>query len=161
MTSLSPSCPAPSPRSRKSSPQPPLDAEEDGQEPGNVAVNHSHTKKAFRVMNDLRSKLVSSPVFLHKKHGHPASPAVPTQRCCHGNGDMSESKAKRVEIKDVDGQTLTKLVDYVYTAEIEVTEENVQVTEHSSEHRECSVTTAGQGCTVTVLEFHLYTQLLK
>ncbi|MGH0183969.1 UNVERIFIED_CONTAM: hypothetical protein FKN15_013888 [Acipenser sinensis] len=40
---------------------------------------------------------------------------------------MSESKAKRVEIKDVDGQTLTKLVDYVYTAEIEVTEENVQV----------------------------------
>ncbi|MBN3305873.1 KLHL3 protein, partial [Amia calva] len=42
-------------------------------------------------------------------------------------GDMSESKAQRVEIKDVDGQTLRKLVDYVYTAEIEVTEDNVQV----------------------------------
>lgn len=42
-------------------------------------------------------------------------------------GDMSESKAKKIEIKDVDGQTLSKLIDYIYTAEIEVTEENVQV----------------------------------
>ncbi|XP_025918956.1 kelch-like protein 3 isoform X10 [Apteryx rowi] len=42
-------------------------------------------------------------------------------------GDMSESKAKKIEIKDVDGQTLRKLIDYIYTAEIEVTEENVQV----------------------------------
>lgn len=40
---------------------------------------------------------------------------------------MSESKAKKIEIKDVDGQTLSKLIDYIYTAEIEVTEENVQV----------------------------------
>lgn len=40
---------------------------------------------------------------------------------------MSESKAKKVEIKDVDGQTLSKLIEYIYTAEIEVTEENVQV----------------------------------
>lgn len=41
---------------------------------------------------------------------------------------MSESKAKKIEIRDVDGQTLSKLIDYIYTAEIEVTEENVQVT---------------------------------
>lgn len=40
---------------------------------------------------------------------------------------MSESKAKKIEIKDVDGQTLSKLIDYIYTAEIEVTEDNVQV----------------------------------
>lgn len=40
---------------------------------------------------------------------------------------MSESKAKKIEIKDVDGQTLSKLIEYIYTAEIEVTEENVQV----------------------------------
>lgn len=40
---------------------------------------------------------------------------------------MSESKAKKIEIKDVDGHTLRKLIDYIYTAEIEVTEENVQV----------------------------------
>ena len=42
-------------------------------------------------------------------------------------GDMSESKAQQVEIREVDGQTLKKLVDYIYTAEIEVTEDNVQV----------------------------------
>lgn len=42
-------------------------------------------------------------------------------------GDMSESKAHQVEIREVDGQTLKKLVDYIYTAEIEVTEDNVQV----------------------------------
>lgn len=48
---------------------------------------------------------------------------------------MSESKAHRVEIREVDGETLRKLVDYIYTAEIEVTEDNVQVGEeekHSS-----------------------------
>uniref|UniRef100_A0A672ZD44 Kelch-like protein 3 n=1 Tax=Sphaeramia orbicularis TaxID=375764 RepID=A0A672ZD44_9TELE len=40
---------------------------------------------------------------------------------------MSESKAHQVEIREVDGQTLKKLIDYIYTAEIEVTEDNVQV----------------------------------
>lgn len=40
---------------------------------------------------------------------------------------MSESTAHQVEIREVDGQTLRKLVDYIYTAEIEVTEDNVQV----------------------------------
>lgn len=42
---------------------------------------------------------------------------------------MSESKAHEVEIREVDGQTLRTLVDYIYTAEIEVTEDNVQVGE--------------------------------
>lgn len=45
----------------------------------------------------------------------------------HCAGDMSESKAHQVEIREVDGETLRKLVDYIYTAEIEVTEDNVQV----------------------------------
>uniref|UniRef100_A0A672MW90 Kelch-like protein 3 n=1 Tax=Sinocyclocheilus grahami TaxID=75366 RepID=A0A672MW90_SINGR len=47
--------------------------------------------------------------------------------CAMFTGDMSESKAHHVEIRDVDGQTLLKLVDYIYTAEIEVSEDNVQV----------------------------------
>lgn len=54
--------------------------------------------------------------------------SCPSLFCCGTTGDMSESKAKKIEIKDVDGQTLSKLIDYIYTAEIEVTEENVQVT---------------------------------
>lgn len=41
---------------------------------------------------------------------------------------MTESRQKKVRIKEIDGWTLGMLIDYVYTAEIQVTEENVQVT---------------------------------
>lgn len=50
-------------------------------------------------------------------------------------GDMSESKAQQVEIREVDGLTLRKLVDYIYTAEIEVTEDNVQVRKRSEKRK--------------------------
>lgn len=43
---------------------------------------------------------------------------------------MAESRAKRVRIKEMDGWTLGLLVDYIYTAEIQVTEDNVQVKPH-------------------------------
>lgn len=42
---------------------------------------------------------------------------------------MSESQAKKVQIKEVDGWTLKMLIEYIYTGEITVTEENVQVSE--------------------------------
>uniref|UniRef100_A0A8C2K4S3 Kelch-like family member 2 n=1 Tax=Cyprinus carpio TaxID=7962 RepID=A0A8C2K4S3_CYPCA len=42
-------------------------------------------------------------------------------------GEMTESRQKKVRIKEIDGWTLGMLIDYVYTAEIQVTEENVQV----------------------------------
>lgn len=48
---------------------------------------------------------------------------------------MSESRAKRVRIKEVDGWTLRMLIDYIYTAEIQVTEENVQVRENIFCHK--------------------------
>lgn len=48
---------------------------------------------------------------------------------------MSESKAHQVEIREVDGLTLRKLVDYIYTAEIEVTEDNVQVSAEETEQK--------------------------
>lgn len=44
-------------------------------------------------------------------------------------GEMSESQAKEVRIKEVDGWTLKILIEYIYTGEITVTEENVQVSE--------------------------------
>lgn len=47
--------------------------------------------------------------------------------CASFPGSMSESKAEQVEIGEVDGQTLRTLVDYIYTAQIQVTEDNVQV----------------------------------
>ncbi|XP_062494026.1 kelch-like protein 3 isoform X4 [Pezoporus occidentalis] len=99
-----------------------------------VTVNPSHMRKAFKVMNELRSKRLLCDVVIvaetvemeaHRVVLAACSPYF----CAMFTGDMSESKAKKIEIKDVDGQTLRKLIDYIYTAEIEVTEENVQVFE--------------------------------
>uniref|UniRef100_H2Y7B3 BTB domain-containing protein n=1 Tax=Ciona savignyi TaxID=51511 RepID=H2Y7B3_CIOSA len=42
------------------------------------------------------------------------------------NGMMSESNADRVKLNGIDGKALLQLVEYVYTAQIKVTEENVQ-----------------------------------
>lgn len=53
---------------------------------------------------------------------------------CLPTGEMAESRAKRVRIKEMDGWTLGLLVDYIYTAEIQVTEDNVQVNAHKSIH---------------------------
>lgn len=50
---------------------------------------------------------------------------------CLPTGEMAESRAKRVRIKEMDGWTLGLLVDYIYTAEIQVTEDNVQVNTHT------------------------------
>uniref|UniRef100_A0A3Q2P6C9 Kelch like family member 3 n=1 Tax=Fundulus heteroclitus TaxID=8078 RepID=A0A3Q2P6C9_FUNHE len=79
------------------------DSEEDQADGGIHTFSQTHTRRAFQhvLLNDLCSALCA--------------------------GDMSESKAQRVEIREVDGQTLRKLVDYIYTAEIQVTEDNVQV----------------------------------
>ncbi|KPP74580.1 kelch-like protein 3-like [Scleropages formosus] len=118
--------------SQKSSPQPLLDVEEDEGDSVGSAHNHTHMKKAFRLMNDLRSRRMLCDVLLLAEDVE-----IPAHRvvlascspyfCAMFTGDMSESKAHQVEIRDVDGQTLRKLVDYIYTAEIEVTEDNVQV----------------------------------
>jgi len=44
-------------------------------------------------------------------------------------GELSESRAGQVKLQQIDGRALTMLVDFIYTAEIRVTEENVQVGE--------------------------------
>ncbi|XP_029589572.1 kelch-like protein 3 isoform X2 [Salmo trutta] len=112
--------------------QPTCDSEEDAVDAGMHTFNHTHMRKAFQLMNDLRSKKMLCDVLLvagnievsaHKLVLASCSPYF----CAMFTGDMSESKAQQVEIRDVDGQTLRMLVDYIYTAEIEVTENNVQV----------------------------------
>ncbi|KAG5285335.1 hypothetical protein AALO_G00002270 [Alosa alosa] len=97
-----------------------------------ITINPRHMKKAFRVMNELRSQnllcdvvIVAEDVEISAHRvvlaaGSPYFHAMFT-------GEMSESKQKRVRIKEMDGWTLGMLIDYVYTAEIQVTEENVQV----------------------------------
>ena len=42
-------------------------------------------------------------------------------------GQLSESKADKVQLKAVDGEALRLLVKYAYSGQITVTEDNVQV----------------------------------
>uniref|UniRef100_A0A2K5ERN2 Kelch like family member 3 n=1 Tax=Aotus nancymaae TaxID=37293 RepID=A0A2K5ERN2_AOTNA len=116
----------------KLSPQTLIQAGDDEKSQRTITVNPAHMGKAFKVMNELRSKQLLCDVMIvaedveieaHRVVLAACSPYF----CAMFTGDMSESKAKKIEIKDVDGQTLSKLIDYIYTAEIEVTEENVQV----------------------------------
>ncbi|XP_052239965.1 kelch-like protein 2 [Dreissena polymorpha] len=41
-------------------------------------------------------------------------------------GNMAEAKANHIELKDIDPLALVLLIEFVYTSEIQVTEENVQ-----------------------------------
>ncbi|XP_077588723.1 kelch-like protein 3 [Stigmatopora nigra] len=99
---------------------------------GVLTFNQMHMRKAFQLMNDLRGKKMlcdvqlvagSVTVAAHRVVLASSSPYF----CAMFTADMSESKAHQVEIGEVDGTTLSKLVDYIYTAQIEVTEDNVQV----------------------------------
>ncbi|XP_072446841.1 kelch-like protein 3 isoform X10 [Chiloscyllium punctatum] len=123
-------CPGAS--SAKSSPARTVELNEDEKDQAPITMNTLHMMKAFKVMNELRSKstlcdvtIVAEDVEIeaHRIVLAACSPYF----CAMFTGDMAESKAKKVEIKDIDGHTLSKLIDYIYTAEVEVNEENVQV----------------------------------
>ncbi|XP_062348849.1 kelch-like protein 2 isoform X4 [Cinclus cinclus] len=113
--------------------QKPLDLKDDNTEihcP--ITVNPWHMKKAFKVMNELRSQNLLCDVTIVAEDMEIAAHRVVLAACSpyfHAmfTGEMSESRAKKVRIKEVDGWTLRMLIDYIYTAEIQVTEENVQV----------------------------------
>lgn len=109
----------------------PLDKEDGIEKQGPVTVNPRHLRKAFKVMNELRSQsllcdvtIVAEDVEISAHRvvlaaGSPYFHAMFT-------GEMAESRAKRVRIKEMGGWTLGLLIDYIYTAEIQVTEDNVQ-----------------------------------
>ena len=42
-------------------------------------------------------------------------------------GDLAEAKSTRITLQEIDPEALEKLIDFVYTSEIHVNEENVQV----------------------------------
>uniref|UniRef100_A0A667HF22 Kelch like family member 2 n=1 Tax=Lynx canadensis TaxID=61383 RepID=A0A667HF22_LYNCA len=120
-------------RCTKQGHQKPLDSKDDNTEKHcPVTVNPWHMKKAFKVMNELRSQNLLCDVTIVAEDMEISAHRVVLAACSpyfHAmfTGEMSESRAKRVRIKEVDGWTLRMLIDYVYTAEIQVTEENVQV----------------------------------
>jgi len=41
--------------------------------------------------------------------------------------ELAESNSNRITLQEVDGNALVQLIDFVYTSEIQVTEDNVQV----------------------------------
>uniref|UniRef100_G3PXU5 Kelch like family member 2 n=1 Tax=Gasterosteus aculeatus aculeatus TaxID=481459 RepID=G3PXU5_GASAC len=88
-------------------------------------------RKAFKVMNELRSQSLLCDVTIVAEDVEIAAHRVVLAAGSpyfHAmfTGEMAESRAKRVRIKEMDGWTLGLLVDYIYTAEIQVTEDNVQ-----------------------------------
>ncbi|XP_056417211.1 kelch-like protein 2 isoform X3 [Hyla sarda] len=112
--------------------QKPVEVKENPEKLCPVTMNPRHTRKAFKVMNELRSQNLLCDVTIVAEDVEITAHKVVLAACSpyfHAmfTGEMSESRAKRVRIKEVDGWTLKLLVDYVYTAEIKVTEENVQV----------------------------------
>ena len=51
-------------------------------------------------------------------------------KCIPTATGFEESRQDRIVLQDIDGGALQLLIDYVYTAEVLVTEENVQVYTH-------------------------------
>ena len=94
--------------------------------------NLEHCGKAFQTMNSLRLQNILCDVVI--KTGSVEFPAhkVVLASCsayfyAMFTGELSESKQMNVTMKDVDPVALEMLLEFAYTAEIQVTEENVQV----------------------------------
>uniref|UniRef100_A0A667WXV9 Kelch like family member 2 n=1 Tax=Myripristis murdjan TaxID=586833 RepID=A0A667WXV9_9TELE len=109
----------------------PLDKEDGVERQGPVTLNPRHMRKAFKVMNELRSQSLLCDVTIVAEDVEIAAHRVVLAAGSpyfHAmfTGEMAESRAKRVRIKEMDGWTLGLLIDYIYTAEIQVTEDNVQ-----------------------------------
>ena len=99
--------------------------------------NPNHCNKAFQVMCSLRKQNQLCDVVLkagtlelaaHKVVLASASPYF----FAMFTGEMSESRQNVVTLREIDSAALELLVDFAYTAEIEVTEDNVQVCWHTN-----------------------------
>ncbi|XP_074647308.1 kelch-like protein 3 [Tubulanus polymorphus] len=94
--------------------------------------NPLHTEKAFDVLNVLRRHhqlcdvvLVADSVEIpaHKAVLAACSPYFYAMF----TGELTEAKADRIVLREIDGKALSLLIDFVYTSEVHVTEENVQI----------------------------------
>lgn len=64
-------------------------------------------------------------IYAHKLILSACSPYFYAMFTC----ELAESSSNRITLQEVDGHALAQLIDFVYTSEIQVTEENVQVCE--------------------------------
>lgn len=88
---------------------------------------------AFAEMNSLRRSEQLCDVVLEVANGDrvPAHRVVLASQSAYFRamftGEMSESKKRDVAINGLDGPSVTSLIDYAYTATIEISQENVQL----------------------------------
>lgn len=94
--------------------------------------NHHHTNRAFEVMNVMRKQsLLCDVTLISDNNAEVAAHKMVLAACSPYFYAMftsfEESKLERVTLQGVDATALQLLVEYVYTSEVHVTEENVQV----------------------------------
>uniref|UniRef100_A0A7M5WW90 BTB domain-containing protein n=2 Tax=Clytia hemisphaerica TaxID=252671 RepID=A0A7M5WW90_9CNID len=96
-----------------------------------IFKNNFHHGRSFETLNVMREQRVlcdvtvrvgSREILAHRSALAAASPYFYAMF----TGEMSESKQNVVNIKEVDACALEQLIEYCYTAEVKVTEENVQ-----------------------------------
>jgi len=96
-----------------------------------VFRNNQHHTKTFEKLNELREQHLLCDVTVQVGNKNiPAHRAVlaSASQYFHAmfTGEMSESKQNVIILKEVDATALELLIEYCYTAEVTVTEENVQ-----------------------------------
>ncbi|ESO84234.1 hypothetical protein LOTGIDRAFT_211219 [Lottia gigantea] len=90
-----------------------------------------HTQKAFDCLNQMRKCSLLCDVILVADVVEISAHKAVLSSCSQYfyamfTGEMFESKAERITLQEIDAKALSLLVDFVYTSEIHVTEENVQ-----------------------------------
>ncbi|GJQ73303.1 putative BTB And C-terminal Kelch [Trypoxylus dichotomus] len=92
--------------------------------------NNHHTHRAFDVMNHMRQELLLCDVTLIADNVEIPAHKMVLAACSPYFYAMfmsfEESKQDKITLKEIDSAALTLLVEYVYTSEVQVTEENVQ-----------------------------------
>ncbi|KAL0117387.1 hypothetical protein PUN28_010310 [Cardiocondyla obscurior] len=94
--------------------------------------NHHHTNRAFDVINEMRKKNLLCDVILVADNGMEVPAHKMILAACSPYfyamfTSFEERDQQRITLQGVDYSALELLVDYVYSAEIHVTEDNVQV----------------------------------
>lgn len=96
-----------------------------------VYKHAQHTNKAFESLNEMRRMGLLCDICLVagdlELHCHKSVLASCSQYFfAMFTNEMSESKASRIVLMEIDPSALSLLIDFVYTSEIHVTEDNVQ-----------------------------------
>ncbi len=95
--------------------------------------NKEHFGRAFHVLNTMRQESMLTDVTVsagnRKIRAHRAvlASASPYFYAMF-TGDLSESRQEIIVLKEIDPKALELLIEYCYKAEVQVNEENVQVT---------------------------------